>query len=265
MGERVRRILSAVCLAVALWGCSATPERVVAVRHADVYCDVETPEARAVAAELENVVESIAEFLEIEAPLDKARVYVFPDMALMREFLKRHCPKQTKSHATCYETEEGVVATLSLKGNKERTLGLLRHEMTHYVLASRFYDLPVWIDEGLAWFFQAGEPYGRVYDVAVKRLSRCLGGEKRSLERLVAIPVGARITLDDYARAWGLVYYIYKRGGGKEKLVEYLRVVRSGPGAGEFFEQVFGESPAEMEPAWREFIEGLIEQVAKRG
>lgn len=244
-------------LAFAAGGCSVTPRPVVRTRHAVVRCMTGAPAARLVAAEVDPAVESIARFLDIDPPLDPVTLYVFPDAAEMRDFLARHCPYRRKSHATCFETPYGMVATLYLTRDTAATLGLLRHEMTHYVLASRFYDMPVWVDEGLAWFFQAGEPYGRVYPVAVERLRRILKEETPSLARLVRIPMGRRIVLDDYARSWALVYFLYRRDGGIGRIVEYLRRVHSGPKALTAFKEVFGKTPEAMEPEWRRFVREL--------
>lgn len=245
-------------LSLVVSGCAVTPRRFQRTRHAYVRCEARGPEAALVTAEVDPTVESIARFLEIPPPLNPITLYVFPDQAAMADFLARYCPERKKSHATCFETPDGMVATLYLTGDRAHTLGLLRHEMTHYVLASHFYDMPVWVDEGLAWFFQAGEPYGRVYPVAVKRLRRFLRGKPESLERLVAIPMGWRIGLDDYARSWSIVYYLYRTRGGLGPIMEYLRRVHSGPEAATTFKAVFGETPERMEPEWRRFTRELV-------
>ena len=63
--------------------------------------------------------------------------------------------------AACYEAPEGIlVVALSRCRRRDETVRLLRHELSHYVIASCFVEIPPWIDEGLAQFFETGPPYG---------------------------------------------------------------------------------------------------------
>ena len=257
------RGIGLLACSILLAGCAvAPPSSRYAGRYGDIYCDTSTPEIEAVREHLDQCVESICGHLRLDPPPIRTRVLLFPTAPHMSAFLRQHCPQRCHSHAACYETPSDYVITLYSSGDVERILRLLRHEVTHYVLASHFYDMPPWIDEGLACYFEPGQPYGRVNQEKLRRLLPSLSSADLRFNGLVSIPSGAHLALGQYAEAWGLTHYLMQhREHGVKSAMRYLRVVRSGPQACEDFEHVFGSTPGELASIWRRYI-GEIQRAA---
>lgn len=252
-----------MCIGVlaALAGCAVQPP---ATRHAhaygSVYCDRDTPEARAVRDTASQAVKDVVEALALPEPLREVDILVFPSAWAMRSYLRLRLPERANSRAVCVETESGYLVALHLTGKAQESVELLRHEMTHYVLASHFFDMPPWVDEGLARYFETGPPFGVAKPAELRLLKRALNRREDTLDGLVAVPAGRPITEAQYAQSWALVHFLAHRpGGGLGDLVRYLRIVRSGAQAADHFEEVFGEPPAAIEPAWRAHVRLLAE------
>ena len=258
------RLALALC-AFGLTGCLAwAPGTRYPVRYGAVYCDVDTAESRAIREQADTIVEHIAARVSVQSPPRPVRILVFPSLRGMQTYLSWYRPDRYKSHALCLETEDGFDVALHLTGDTARGLRNLRHEMTHYVLASHFFDLPPWIDEGLARYFETGEPYGKPKKEELGLLRPILADDRPVLEDLVTIPAGESFTLLGYAESWALTHYlIHARPQGLERLLRYLKVVRSGYEAGLNFQQIFGKPPSKIEPLWRAHVRALTYGLAR--
>jgi len=61
--------------------------------------------------------------------------------------------------AACYETSECYVIALSGNPKSRGFQKRLRHELSHYLLATHFSHLPPWIDEGVSEVMEAAPPF----------------------------------------------------------------------------------------------------------
>lgn len=228
-------------------------------RHGTIYCDLDTPEAHTVRKTAPAAVKDVADALGLPKPASRVEVLVFPSRWQMRAYLRRRFPDRWRSEALCFETERGFEVAMHLSGDAEQGVRLLRHEMAHYVLASFYYDMPPWVDEGLARYFETGPPFGVAKPEELRLLASALDAPAGVLDDLVVVPAGQPITEAQYAQGWALTHYlIHRPGGGMQDVVEYLRVVRSGDRAAVSFESVFGHSPRAIEPAWRRHARALM-------
>lgn len=197
--------------------------------------------------EAEFNVERVSKCLGLTEPSVRATVRVFGSRSALREFLTRECPELAASPAACFETAEGYVIALCDQGTDE-TLGDLRHETTHYVLAAHFYDVPPWADEGLAQHFEIGPPTGRPDPARLNLLVRDLDRSPPGmLTRLVSVRAGARLTRREYAQAWGLVSFLMSRSHGAADMRAYLEHVRADGDPQEQFRLAFGCTPDRLE------------------
>jgi len=198
---------------------------------------------REVQTEAEGQVRRAVEFLQLEMPECGVRVVVFPSQRRMRAFLGRYCPKQRHKGAACFELGTDYVVAVPYRTNRQEFSRLLRHELTHYVLASQFYDLPPWVDEGLAQFFEAGEP-GHAPSIQSPKAPRLGLVRGRTLDELVAVPAGQDLSRHGYLRSRSLVFHLLTRDkGGAAQMRDYLRKVHSGSQSVETFRTCFGASP----------------------
>ncbi len=100
----------------------------------------------------------------------------------------------------------------------------LRHEATHALLRGAYGDLPLWLDEGLAEYFETD--LGRS-DAARPRLESIAadlrGHWSPNLERLESLTDIRQMTQRDYREAWGWVHLMLNGPEpGKSILMGYL-------------------------------------------
>lgn len=156
----------------------------------------------------------------------------------------------------------------------------LYHEASHaylenYVYPAAQYDVPAWLNEGLATLFERSQLDDDVLRVdapnpaALKRLRSDLrGGDPLSLGELLSASSREFLETDGtaslqspryYAAAWGLVFYlVFERDLlTPTQLDAYVGPAASALPPVERFERWIGQSLAEFEPAWRAYVEEL--------
>ena len=72
----------------------------------------------------------------------------------------------------CYEIEEAYVVTLSGNPERQRFRDTLRHELSHYLVAAHFCDVPPWIDEELSQVVASSPPFPRLDQELLQKVQR---------------------------------------------------------------------------------------------
>ena len=245
-----------LCTAI-LAGCAGIPPHETPGAHVVLHSNLSPEHAAEIQEDADRTVKGIAGFLDLELPPTRAKVLLFRYGWSRWLYLSRECPKHSSAAAACFEKPgRGYVIALSDRWTRAETLRHLRHELAHFVIASHFYDIPPWLDEGLAQFFELGPPYGEVHPDCLKSVARQVArGRKRRLTRLVAVPVGEGLTRSEYALAWGLTWFLMTDGRfGPGRVRRYLGEVRSDQDPESQFQRHFGLAPGKMEPVWRQAI-----------
>lgn len=100
----------------------------------------------------------------------------------------------------------------------------LRHEVTHGYLHGAIPQLDLWIDEGLAEYFEVNPDANGVNATHVRLLADLgrQGNWKPSLERLESITDPTQLTEADYAEAWLWVHFLMSTPIGSEVLTTGL-------------------------------------------
>jgi hypothetical protein len=119
----------------------------------------------------------------------------------------------------------------------------IRHECTHAVLHGSLPYVPLWLDEGLAEYFEveatkriAANPYLR----SLK--PRLLFGWKPNLPALEAKQHFSELTEDDYREAWAC-FLAHRSDDSRTVLIEYLRDIQSGAPPGPLSERIATHIP----------------------
>jgi len=246
---------AAFLIAALLGGCIETPA--VSGRHVVLLGQgLEQVRAMELALEGDRAVEDVAAFLGMAPPDGRVCVSAFRSRLALRLHLVRNCPEQWDAAAACFETGKGFAVVIPVCARTDRTLRYLRHEMTHYVIAGRFYDVPPWLDEGLAQLFEMGSACARGREERLEGLRRRLLRSRRPvLERLVAVPPGRRLGRRQYGQALGLVLFILDRfPDAPARIRGYLETCDASHDPSAQFEEWFERSPADLESDWREFV-----------
>jgi hypothetical protein len=156
----------------------------------------------------------------------------------------------------------------------------LAHEAFHayletYVYPRQNYDVPRWLNEGLAQTFEAGLLEADTlridtpHPTALTRLQSDLRGPNplglkallsaRNETFLSAHAANGQMATRLYSYSWGLAYYLAFEQGvlGTREFDAYLSPTASGKSAVERFEQLVGAPLEDFEPRWREAMLGL--------
>ncbi|MCE5302487.1 MAG: DUF1570 domain-containing protein [Planctomycetaceae bacterium] len=134
-------------------------------------------------------------------------VYLFQNAERFDDFIRLHYPKFPDRRAFFVETD----AQLTIYAQwGDRMSEDLRHETTHGYLHSIVSNIPLWLDEGLAEFYEV--PRGR-QGLNRPHLTRLLVRLDREhwqpdLPRLEQLRSAADMTQDDYAEAWAWVHFL---------------------------------------------------------
>ncbi len=156
------------------------------------------------------------------------RVYILDDRETFTHFLKFYYPELPPRRAFFLaQGPERVVYTFL----GDRLEEDLRHEATHALLHVALGDLPLWLDEGLAEYFEG--PDGR-YGRNPEHLSRLpqdrSAGWNPDLARLETLKGVAQMAPRDYRESWAWVHYLLSHSSASRSvLLGYLADLRGNP------------------------------------
>ncbi|MHB1036652.1 MAG: hypothetical protein ACYC35_18150 [Pirellulales bacterium] len=154
-------------------------------------------------------------------------LYLFGDKAGYRQYLQRQYPALPNRRALYVKNDEAgkVFAYRSDEFGVD-----LRHESTHALLHASLPVVPLWLDEGLAEYYEVPRS-ARAFDnphLAALKWNLRLGMFPRlsALERKKDLPeMGAT----DYRYAWAWVHFMIEGPpAAHDELVRYLADIRSG-------------------------------------
>lgn len=107
----------------------------------------------------------------------------------------------------------------------------LRHELTHALLHSVLKDVPLWLDEGLAGFFELPSGNDGVNVQHLETLRR--GPFQPDLGRLERFDQVRQMEKPEYREAWAWVHLMLRGGpAARQVLCEYLQALRTTPTPG---------------------------------
>ena len=160
---------------------------------------------------------------------DPVEIYVLDDRNSFIHFLKFHFPELPPRRAFFLaQGSQRVVYTYASPRLEED----LRHEATHALLRGSFGDLPLWIDEGLAEYFESDLTQPGVERDRIAAIAADLaGGWLPSLERLESLADIHDMTPRDYREAWAWVHLLLNGSEpGKPVLLTSLAALNEKPG-----------------------------------
>ena len=166
--------------------------------------DADTPAIRHLSSLQHELERSLGWRVDPEqAPVE---VYILDDGEAFSHFLKFHYPDLPPRRAFFLaQGERRVVYTF----NSDRLEEDLRHEATHALLHAGVSDLPLWLDEGLAEYFEVPEDRDGLNEEHLRRLPRDLAeGWTPDLKRLESLVEVRRMTPRDYRESWLWVHYL---------------------------------------------------------
>jgi hypothetical protein len=160
-------------------------------------------------------------------PID---VYLFQDAERYQEFLKRKFPNVPSRRAFFLETDKALAVYAHWN---DRMAEDLRHEIAHGYMHSSLPSIPLWLDEGLAEYFEVPRGKLGLNQPHVDLLSDMTEKEhwRPNLPRLEKLTEAAQLDQRDYAESWAWVYFFLNSPPERrEVLTNYLAQLRSSGG-----------------------------------
>ncbi|MFM7844723.1 MAG: hypothetical protein ACKPEY_10900 [Planctomycetota bacterium] len=197
------------------------------VCHADFSLDLETEALEAVG----ELPAALQRQLRLPGEHDDIHVFLFARQKTYQQYLQAYFPRLPQRPAH-YVRERGPGMILAVRGPQLATD--LRHEFTHALLNDGHSSLPLWLDEGLAEYFELPaddralkNPYFGPCRQAAQR-----GRRLPTLEELEAWQEPRQLQGDDYRHAWSWVHFLlHGPPAAQAELIRYLHACRRRPAA----------------------------------
>ncbi len=219
-------------VAATIPGCALTdiatldlPERnVVVCEQLVVYSDFPLPKHHRLLEELTALRNDLAIKLDIPTSDEPVHVYLFDTAREFDAFRRQRFPELSARRAFFVETDTRL-AVYAHWG--DRVAEDLRHEVAHGYLHSVVARIPLWLDEGLAEYFEVYRGGNGVNGAHLADLNLYLGGAwQADLERLESLTDVEELTQEDYAESWAWVHWLLETPERRQTLRGYLQAVR---------------------------------------
>ncbi len=168
--------------------------------------------------------------IRVESEEPPVEVYILDDRKAFTHFLTFHYPELPPRRAFFMAHGDRRVVYTFLGDRLEEDL---RHEATHALLHVAVGVLPLWLDEGLAEYFEGPDGRRGVNSEHLARLPADLAsGWKPDLARLETLKTVRQMTPRDYRESWAWAHYLLNgTDTGKAALLDYLAGLRTKPDA----------------------------------
>jgi hypothetical protein len=179
--------------------------------------------------ELQNLRGDVLTELAIPPSNEPIQVYLFEDVGELQRYARSLYPNFPDRRAFFLESDTRL-AVYAHWG--DRVAEDLRHEVSHGYIHSSVPRIPLWLDEGLAEYFEVtrGERGLNRPHVEELRAALAVGQWKPNLARLQAMTDGSAMSQLDYAESWLWAHWLlHSTPEGRATLQTYLRSLRGQP------------------------------------
>jgi hypothetical protein len=177
--------------------------------------------------ELTTLREQEAKVLDLPLQRDPVVIYLFNNETEYRKYMAVTYPKLPPRSAY-FVGSATELAVYTHWGQSVRED--LRHEYTHGLLHSAMKRVPLWLDEGLAEYFEipGSQPGGINREYATKLSMLLAQGWQPDLKRLENFDDNAAMRRSDYQEAWAWVHFMmHGPPEAKRTLLAYLNDLRT--------------------------------------
>jgi hypothetical protein len=194
----------------------------VTVGQLVLHADFMLPPEHRMLTELQAERELIYDRLKLTPSREPIHVYLFADEGAYREHISRKFPGFPERRAIFVETD----VELSVYAHWGEAIAEdLRHEVAHGYLHAAAPNVPLWLDEGLAEYFEVGRGRRGLNRTHVEYLrgQLAVGGWRPDLARLERLASAGDMTQLDYAEAWLWVHFLLESPrGNPDVLTNFL-------------------------------------------
>ncbi len=244
--------------------------------HYAVHTDLPRDQAELFALHMERVYANYAQrFKDFHPRNDKPMdLYLFGDQDRYVSFLAGYdIPAQGSGGMFFLNNRIQGLATYTRGRSRSETFSVLQHEGFHQFAFNYIGpNLPIWLNEGLAQFFQDGILIGGSMTLGVADADR-IERVRVAIQNNTALPISDVLNISEkdwantlntqpdkaallYAQAWSMTYFLLSVNNGsyQGKMNEYLKLVSRDYPSSEAFRRAFGVSDlSPMDKSWRQY------------
>ena len=194
-------------------------EQTVARDQLIVHSDFHLPKRHRLLDEITARRTDISQLLELPTSDEPINVYLFDDEEKFRAFVRRRHPTFPNRRALFVKNDTSL-NVYAYWG--DRVAEDLRHEVTHGYLHSVVPNLPLWLDEGTAEYFEVTRGKQEFNPPHIYLLAnRIRRGEwSPDLSRLEELTEPETMTQLEYAEAWLWVHFLLDHSAQSRKLLQ---------------------------------------------
>lgn len=176
--------------------------------------------------EITMLQEDLTDYMGIPAPREKIELCLFKDETSYLDFLRTHYPEAPRDRRALYIKAPGQAGVLLVQRTNDFEIDL-RHEMTHAIVHAGIDNVPIWLDEGLAKYYEL-KPRDRAYgNPYLKSIRWNVGfGLIPSLVKLEKLRFIDDMGTKEYRDSWSWVHFlIHYSPQTHQTLAGYLKML----------------------------------------
>jgi hypothetical protein len=231
-----------------------------------IHTDFPLAEQHRIVRELESLRADVSQQLGLPISDEPVHLHLFGSKEKYDAFAARHFPGFPARRAFFVETDTTLAVFAAWQ---DRVAEDLRHETTHGYVHAVVPTIPLWLDEGIAEFFEVPRAEAGLHRGHVAHLAgRIIEGTWRpDLARMEALASAGELSQDHYAEAWCWVHWLLHTTPERRRLLQdHLAAVRrdtATPPLSLALRHAPG-TPADLAAALREHVETLSAAAGQR-
>ena len=184
-----------------------------------IHADFPLAEQHRLVRDLENLRADVSQALDMPISDEPVHLYLFENPQRYDAFVARQFPTFPARRAFFVETDTTLAVFAAWQ---DRIAEDLRHETTHGYVHAVVPTIPLWLDEGVAEYFEVPRAEGGVHRGHVAHLAgRILEGTWRpDLARMEALASAGELSQDHYAEAWCWVHWLLRTTPERRRLLQ---------------------------------------------
>jgi Protein of unknown function (DUF1570) len=190
-----------------------------------VFSDSPLPDHHRLLEELRSQRTLVSTKLSLPITDEPIHVYLFPTAGKLDTFMRVNYPAMPERRAFFVESDTKL-SVYAYWG--DRVAEDLRHEVAHGYLHAAVAHLPLWLDEGLAEYFEVPRGLGGLNRPHLEQLADAISQNWRpDLERLERLRTTSDMTQEEYAEAWAWVYFLLESSPARASILQaYLQTLK---------------------------------------
>ena len=196
-----------------------------------VVCESNFPleETAGLQAEIVRLQNDLVGYLGVPESKEKISLCLFRDRTSYVAFICEYFPGAPTDRPALYVKEPGKPGVLMVRRD-ERMILNIRHEMTHAYLNAALRNVPIWIDEGLAKYFETppGERgFRNPFLEKVESDATSFFASPPSLPRLEKLVRVDQMQIREYRESWAWTHFLIHYSPETQRVLAlYLRTLR---------------------------------------